>query len=57
MTEIVRLAHDLPQLVVAATGVDNPVQRDMVIATGCDLASGDVYGRAVPTDNIEGPDG
>jgi len=55
VTEIVRLAHDRG-LVVAATGVDSPAQRDAMIATGCDLASGDVYGEPVPTDTIEGPD-
>ena len=55
VTEIVRLAHDRG-LVVAATGVDRPDQKDAMIATGCDLASGDLYGGPLPTDTIEDPD-
>jgi len=55
LTDMVRLAHDRG-LVVAATGVERPEQRDAVIAAGCDLASGDFYGAPVPTETIEDPD-
>ena len=55
VTEIVRLAHDRG-LVVAATGVDRSDQKDAMIAAGCDLASGDLYGGPVPTETIEDPD-
>ena len=55
VTEIVRLAHDRG-FVVAATGVDRSDQKDAMIAAGCDLASGDLYGGPVPSETIEDPD-
>jgi EAL domain-containing protein (putative c-di-GMP-specific phosphodiesterase class I)/GGDEF domain-containing protein len=49
---IVRLAHesDVP---VAAAGVDTEPQADVLLEAGCDLASGDLYGRAEPASTID----
>ena len=52
VADIVRLAHDA-SLLVAAAGVDESRHRDALIPTGIDLATGDLYGEARPTDTIE----
>jgi EAL domain-containing protein (putative c-di-GMP-specific phosphodiesterase class I) len=52
VTDIVRAAHH-GSLLVAAAGVDAPRHRDALIPTGIDLATGDLYGEARPTDVIE----
>ena len=50
--DIVNVAHERSVL-VAAGGVDTTEQRDLLIAAGCDLASGDLYGRPEPADTID----
>ena len=52
VTELVRRAHDLG-LLVAATGVNREQHRAALVETGCDLASGDLYGAPMPADTIE----
>jgi EAL domain-containing protein (putative c-di-GMP-specific phosphodiesterase class I) len=52
VTELVRRAHDLG-LLVAATGVNSEQHRATLADTGCDLASGDLYGAPMPADTIE----
>jgi EAL domain-containing protein (putative c-di-GMP-specific phosphodiesterase class I) len=52
VSNIVQRAHD-HAVVVAATGVDNLDDRDALLETGCDLATGDLYGRPQPTNTIE----
>ena len=51
-TDIVRLAHERA-LVVGATGVDTTEHRDVLLAAGCDFASGILYGTPVPADTID----
>jgi EAL domain-containing protein (putative c-di-GMP-specific phosphodiesterase class I) len=48
LDDIVRRAHDHGYL-VGAVGVDGNRHRDMLLAAGCDLAAGDRFGRAEPT--------
>jgi EAL domain-containing protein (putative c-di-GMP-specific phosphodiesterase class I) len=50
--EMVLLAHD-DRLLIAAVGVDEPRQRDLLIEAGCDLAMGNLYGEPRPTDTID----
>jgi EAL domain-containing protein (putative c-di-GMP-specific phosphodiesterase class I)/GGDEF domain-containing protein len=52
VSDIVWIAHDRG-LRVAATGVDDGSHRDAVIESGCDLATGDLYGRPEPANTIE----
>ncbi len=52
VADIVGLAHDASLLVVA-TGVDDSRQRDALIPTEIDLATGDLYGAPRQTDTIE----
>jgi diguanylate cyclase (GGDEF)-like protein len=50
--EIVRIAHDRG-VVVTATGVDEPGQRDAVRAAGCDRAIGGLFGQPEPANSID----
>lgn len=50
--EIVRRAHDRAVL-VAATGVDDSRQRDVLVEAGCDFATGGLYGEPVPANTID----
>jgi EAL domain-containing protein (putative c-di-GMP-specific phosphodiesterase class I) len=52
VADIVRRAHDRG-LRVTATGVDDAGLRDAMIESGCDRATGDLYGRPVPANTIE----
>lgn len=52
VSEIVRLAHDRA-LLVAATGVNDQQHDDLLREAGCDLASGDRYGRPEPANSID----
>ncbi len=52
LSEIVRLAHDR-DILVGVRGVDRAQDRDALLEIGCDLATGDLYGRAEPTNTIE----
>jgi len=52
--EIVRRAHDRGML-VAATGVESTEVEEAVAEAGADLASGDLYGPAEPTETIDVP--
>ena len=52
VSEIVRLAHAC-ELLVGAAGVDQPLQRDVLIEVGCDVATGDLYGVPEPTNAID----
>ena len=52
VSEIVRSAHERG-LLVAAGGVDDEQHRDLLLEAGCDLASGDLYGRPEPADTID----
>ena len=52
LSEIVRLAHERA-LLVAATGVNDQQHHDLLRETGCDLASGDLYGRPEPAHTID----
>jgi EAL domain-containing protein (putative c-di-GMP-specific phosphodiesterase class I)/GGDEF domain-containing protein len=52
VADIVRIAHD-HGVRVTATGVDDGRDRDTAIESGCDLATGDLYGRPVPANTIE----
>jgi EAL domain-containing protein (putative c-di-GMP-specific phosphodiesterase class I) len=52
VADIARAAHDR-SLLVGATGVNASRYRDALIPTGIDLATGDLYGEARPTDAIE----
>ena len=54
VSDIVRQAHDRG-LLVAATGIADREQERALIETGCDLATGDLYGKPEPTNTIEGP--
>jgi EAL domain-containing protein (putative c-di-GMP-specific phosphodiesterase class I) len=49
---IVRLARE-SDVLVAAAGVDTEPQADLLTEAGCDLASGDLYGRAEPASTID----
>ena len=52
VSEIVRVAHERG-LLVAASGVHDLQQRDLLVEAGCDLASGDLFGRPEPADTID----
>ena len=52
VSEIVHHTHGMGGL-VAATGVNRPEYRDALLETGCDLATGDLYGPPVPSSTIE----
>jgi EAL domain-containing protein (putative c-di-GMP-specific phosphodiesterase class I) len=52
VAEIVKMAHD-SGLLVAAAGVDLAVHGDALGETGCNFATGDLYGEPRPTDTIE----
>jgi EAL domain-containing protein (putative c-di-GMP-specific phosphodiesterase class I) len=51
VSEIVRLARD-GALPVAATGVGDRQQHDLLVEAGCSFASGDFYARPEPADTI-----
>jgi diguanylate cyclase (GGDEF)-like protein len=52
VSELVRLAHDRGCLVGAA-GVDHQQEQHVLLDCGCDLATGDLYGRPEPVDTID----
>jgi len=52
VSEIVSIAHERG-LLVAACGVNDEGHRDVLVESGCDLASGDLYGRPEPADTID----
>jgi EAL domain-containing protein (putative c-di-GMP-specific phosphodiesterase class I) len=52
VSEIARIAHDRAVL-VTATGVDDRPHRDALLETGCDRATGALYGRPEPTNAID----
>ena len=52
VSRMVDIAHGHAAL-VAATGINNRQQRDALLETGCDLATGDLYGKPEPTNTIE----
>jgi len=52
VSEIAQFAHNNASL-VAAVGVNDEHQRDTLVEAGCDLATGDLYGRPEPTDTID----
>ncbi len=52
VSEIVRRAHDRAVL-VAATGVNDSRQRDVLVEAGCDFATGNLYGEPVPAITID----
>ena len=52
VSEIVRIAH-ARGLLVAACGVRDEQHRAVLTEAGCDLASGDLYGRPEPADTID----
>jgi EAL domain-containing protein (putative c-di-GMP-specific phosphodiesterase class I)/GGDEF domain-containing protein len=52
VTEIVRIAHDHGVL-VAAAGVGDRQHRDALLETGCDIATGPLYGDPEPADTID----
>ena len=52
ISEVVRIAHDRGAL-VAGSGVNHSRQHDALIEAGCDLASGNFYGRAEPANTID----
>jgi len=52
VSEIVRIAHE-QDLLVAASGVNDQEHRDLLAEAGCDLATGDLYGRPEPADAID----
>ena len=54
VADIIHIAHDRG-LIVAATGVHHRDHRDAMINAGCDLATGDLYGKPKPTRDIEDP--
>ena len=53
VSDIVGIAHDRGLRVIAA-GVDDPGGRDAAIESGCDLATGYLYGPPEPANTIEG---
>ena len=52
VSEIVRHAHDRG-LLVAASGVVDERHRNLLTQAGCDLATGDLYGRPEPAETID----
>ena len=52
VAEIATLASERGQ-VVAATGVDDEAHRDLLLEAGCNLATGDLYGKAEPAESID----
>jgi EAL domain-containing protein (putative c-di-GMP-specific phosphodiesterase class I)/GGDEF domain-containing protein len=52
VSDIVRVAHDCGAL-VAGTGVDDPQQHDALVESGCDLATGDLYGKPQPANTLD----
>jgi len=54
VSDIVRHAHD-HGLRAVATGITNRQHERTVIEAGCDLATGNLYGKPEPTNTIEGP--
>jgi diguanylate cyclase (GGDEF)-like protein len=52
VSDVVGLARDRA-VAVTATGVDTTQHRDMLLAIGCDFASGQLYGAPAPADSID----
>ena len=52
VSEIAQLAHEHGAL-VAAVGVVDEEHRALLLDAGCDLATGELYGRPEPTDSID----
>jgi EAL domain-containing protein (putative c-di-GMP-specific phosphodiesterase class I) len=52
VASVARVAHEHGVL-VAAVGVADERHRDLLLAAGCDLASGRLYGELVPTNTID----
>jgi len=52
VSDIVRIAHDCGAL-VAGVGVDDPQHHDALVESGCDLATGGLYGKPQPANTID----
>ena len=53
LSEAIVMAHKLG-IKVIAEGVETEMQRELLVAAGCDYAQGNLYSSAVPPDELEG---